>query len=307
MKTNTLPGLAEKKACIDKNQKERIVYQNQMLHYGLYTPDPHKAPWSSFPWHWHDEFEFGHILGGSILYKTNHHEFLLTEGDGIFINSGALHYLQPVEPVARTVLHSQFFDQSFLAGYPGSLYDVKYVAPVQETKALDAVPLYRKDKSSALFLEKLALCEEISLKNQPFSELRIRSIFSELWETVYSWALAKKDSKGTYDSAEDGRIKQMLSMIREHYSEKITARDLAATAHISERECYRIFRNILGVTPGDFIENIRLQKAQELLRYTDKSILEISLETGFGTSSYFCKTFKARHQITPNQYRKLKI
>lgn len=81
---------------------------------------------------------------------------------------------------------------------------------------------------------------------------------------------------------------------------------LAREIHISERECYRIFRNALGTTPGNLITSIRLQKAQELLRYTDKSILEIAVETGFGTESYFCKTFKAYHHITPGAYRRLK-
>lgn len=304
MKQSGYFEMPEKRCYIDKNQKETIIYQNQMLHYGLYTPDPRKAPWTSIPWHWHDEFEFGHVVGGSILYKTNHHEFILQKGDGIFINSGTLHYLQPLESVETVALYTQFFDHSFLAGYPGSIYDVKYITPVEETKSLDAVPLYQSSKKDAEFLHKLQQCETISLKKEPFFELRIRSIFSELWETVYSWTKEQKHRKQAYDSVEDERIKQMLSVIQERYSEKLTVADLAATAHISERECYRIFRNILGSTPGSFIELVRLQKAKELLRYTNKSILEIALETGFGTSSYFCKLFKASHHITPNQYRK---
>ncbi len=292
---------------IGKNKKETITYQSQMLHYGLYTPDPQKTSWTDVPWHWHNEFEFGHIIGGRIRYKTNHHEFILREGDGIFVNSGTLHYLQSLEPIENVALRTQFFDQSFLAGYPGGIYDMKYIVPVQETKSLDAVPLYQDQKCHAILLEKLGQCEEICLKKEPFFELRIRSIFSELWETVYSWAQEQKKHENTYDPAEDERIKRMLTLIQEHYGEKITVENLACTAHISERECYRIFRNILGSTPGNFIEQIRLQKAQELLRYTNKSILEIALETGFGTSSYFCKLFKACHHITPNQYRKMNI
>lgn len=298
---------AKSKCRIGKNKKEIITYQSEMLHYGLYTPDPQKASFTDIPWHWHDEFEFGHIIQGSILYKTNHHEFTLKKGDGIFVNSGTLHHLQPLESPAGTALRTQFFDQSFLAGYPGSIYDVKYIVPVQETKSLDAVPLYLDNPSHAGMLEKIRKCEEICLNKEPFFELRIRSIFSELWETVYSWAQEQKRNEKAYDPAEDERIKQMLSLIRERYGEKITVADLALTAHISERECYRIFQNILGITPGNFMEITRLQKAQELLRYTSKSILEIALETGFGTSSYFCKTFKAYHHITPNQYRKMEV
>lgn len=295
--------MEEKKFNLDKRKKEKIVFQSQMLHYGLYTPEPLKNIWLNIPWHWHDEFEFGYVAGGRILYKTNRHEFVLEEGDGIFINSGVLHYLQALEPVSKVRLSSQFFDKSFLAGYSGSLYDIKYVKPVKERKSLDAMPLYRSNEEHNRLLDKLCRCEKMVLTREPFFELRIRSLFSELWETVYSWAMAADENVKSYDYETDERIKKMLAVISEYFSEKITARDLAQAVHISERECYRIFQNTLGITPGNLITSIRLQKAQELLRYTDKSILEIAVETGFGTSSYFCKMFKAYHHITPNGYR----
>lgn len=291
---------------LDAQKKETIVFQSQMLHYGLYTPDPGREMWRHIPWHWHDEFEFGYTAEGSILYKTNRHEFLLNKGDGIFINSGTPHYLQAMEPVSEVRLSTQFFDQSFLAGYSGSIYDIRYLAPVKELRALDAVPLYRNNTDHACFLDRLCRCEELALKKEPFFELRIRSIFSELWETVYSWAMEAKDCGSRHDYEEDERIKKMLTFIGARYGERITAADLAREIHISERECYRIFRNTLGTTPGNLILSVRLQKAQELLWYTDKSILEIAVETGFGTSSYFCKMFKAYHHTTPRAYRMLK-
>ena len=71
-----------RKLDMDGRKKEKIVFQNQMLHYGLYVPRPEAYFFGDIPWHWHDEFEFGHILGGSMQYKTNHHEFILHEGDG---------------------------------------------------------------------------------------------------------------------------------------------------------------------------------------------------------------------------------
>lgn len=290
---------------MDERKKETIRFHGEMLHYGLYRSDPGAGYWGDIPWHWHDEFEFGYISGGSILYKTNRQEFVLREGDGVFINSGVLHYLHPIEPFSEVGLRSQFFDRTFLAGGSGNIFDIKYVAPVQEQKLLDAVPLYRDDEESRRFLKKMLECEKISLKGEPFFELRLRSHLSELWETVYSWAADRKFADSDYDPVEDERIKQILSYIQEHYHDKLSAADLGNEAHISERECYRLFQNILGITPGEFITSLRLQKAQEFLRDTDKSVLEIALETGFGTSSYFCKIFKEHHHITPNQYRKL--
>lgn len=292
---------------VNENKKETIRFQSQMMHYGLYLPRSESGLLNDIPWHWHDEFEFGYIFRGSMLYKTDRNEFILQEGDGIFINSGVLHYLHPMTHSAGTGLRSQFFDRTFLAGSSGSIFDIKYIAPVLEQKTLDAVPFYRSDAQSCAVLEKMLECEKMGMEKRPFFELRLRSLFSELWETIYSRAMEKKDVRDGYNPAENERIKKLLTYIQEHYSEKLTVAQLGREVHVSERECYRLFQNILGITPGEFIISLRLQKAQELLRFSDKSILEIALETGFGTSSYFCKTFREHHHMTPNQYRKMEL
>lgn len=288
---------------IDARKKETIVYRRQMMHYGLYLSQPDDAK-VDIPWHWHDEFEIGYVAEGKMLYKTNYHEFILNSGDGIFINSGVPHYLHPLEEQGALRLHTHFFDKIFLAGSPGSLFDMEYIAPVQEQKSLDAVPLYYHSKKDRLFLEKVQEAERLCLKEENFFELRLRSLFSELWETIYGWAMEKRDGDKPYNSLEDARIKKMLTYIQEHYEDKITAEMLAREAHISERECYRLFRSRLGTSPAEFMMSLRLQKAQELLRYTEKSVIDIAQETGFGTSSYFCKMFRQKHHLTPNQYRK---
>ena len=122
------------------NVKEKISYKSQMLHYGLY--DPGEGYFPEIPWHWHEEFEFGYLTGGAIRYKTAREEFILREGDGIFINSGVLHALHPEGNPESIRLHSQFFGREFLAGALGNIFDIRYLAPVAEQKALEAVPVY---------------------------------------------------------------------------------------------------------------------------------------------------------------------
>ena len=258
------------------------------------------------PWHWHDEFELGYISGGSVVYQTSGLTVTLHEGDGIFINSGVLHYLHPLEPCREARLQTQFFDKSFLAGSLGSLLDIKYVAPVLDQRQLEAVPLYRSDPESKGFLECLQKGVELCSRKEEFFELRLRNLFSELWESIYRWAAQKESSTPSVRrSIEDDRIKQMMRYVQAHFSEKISVSSIAASIPISERECYRLFQNSMGITPIEYLISVRLQNAQSLLMNTNKSILDIALETGFGSSSYFGKIFRSHHRLTPAQYRNL--
>lgn len=86
---------------LDSSLKETITYESQMLHYGLYTAGYQRVFQADIPWHWHDEFELGYISGGSVVYQTSGLTVTLHEGDGIFINSGVLHYLHPLEPAVK--------------------------------------------------------------------------------------------------------------------------------------------------------------------------------------------------------------
>lgn len=291
---------------LDSSLKETITYESQMLHYGLYTAGYQRVFQADIPWHWHDEFELGYISGGSVVYQTSGLTVTLHEGDGIFINSGVLHYLHPLEPCREARLQTQFFDKSFLEGSLGSLLDIKYVAPVLDQRQLEAVPLYRSDPESKGFLECLQKGVELCSRKEEFFELRLRNLFSELWESIYRWAAQKESSTPSLRrSIEDDRIKQMMRYVQAHFSEKISVSSIAASIPISERECYRLFQNSMGITPIEYLISVRLQNAQSLLMNTNKSILDIALETGFGSSSYFGKIFRSHHRLTPAQYRNL--
>ena len=61
------------------------------------------------------------------------------------------------------------------------------------------------------------------------------------------------------------------------------------------------------MSPMEYLTTLRLAKARELLMSTQKSILEIAVETGFGNSSYFGKLFKQQHHMTPKQYRSFAV
>jgi len=65
----------------------------------------------------------------------------------------------------------------------------------------------------------------------------------------------------------------------------------------------RKFKELVGVSPQDFITKSKLERAQQLLFYTDKSISEIAIEVGYNDPNYFSRIFKKTFQMTPKEYR----
>jgi len=100
------------------------------------------------------------------------------------------------------------------------------------------------------------------------------------------------------------RIQTMLEYIHQHYYEKLTLEQIAASAIISGRECLRCFQSCIHKTPFEYLLDYRVQVAERLLRTTDLPITEIALQTGFSDSAYFSRQFKELRKMSPSQYRK---
>ena len=103
-------------------------------------------------------------------------------------------------------------------------------------------------------------------------------------------------------------VNKAIDFMEIHYSEKITLEILAAEGCFSAWHFHRIFKGIVGETPQEYLNRVRLEKA---IMFMDQnySITKIALATGFSTSSHFCKTFKKQYSLSPKQWysRKLMI
>ena len=104
----------------------------------------------------------------------------------------------------------------------------------------------------------------------------------------------------------DSRIAAAVSYIEQNYSENISIDELSSVANMSSSRFYPVFRDALGVTPVDYINHYRVNRAIMLLNSEDeKSIEEISMSVGFESSTYFRRVFKKITGKTPKEYRKI--
>jgi AraC-like DNA-binding protein len=99
-------------------------------------------------------------------------------------------------------------------------------------------------------------------------------------------------------------VQQVLWYLEMNYMDPVAVDDVLAFCPMSRSHFHAVFREVTGRTLITALREIRVGKARDLLRTTERSILEISMECGFGGLSHFCHTFKALTGVSPGQWRK---
>ena len=91
----------------------------------------------------------------------------------------------------------------------------------------------------------------------------------------------------------------------EHYAEEIRVETLGRIANLSPSYYHKLFTETFGISPGKYLQNLRLSYAKMLLITTTLPILAVSERSGFSSQHYFTARFKAAYQMSPLNYRRM--
>lgn len=109
----------------------------------------------------------------------------------------------------------------------------------------------------------------------------------------------------TEEISEKSELKETIEFIENNYSNpELSNTLLAEKIHISEVYFRRIFKESFGITPKQFILDIRIKKAKQLISYNELNITKIAELCGFSTVYHFCRAFKEKTGLTPTEYKK---
>ena len=101
----------------------------------------------------------------------------------------------------------------------------------------------------------------------------------------------------------DARIAPILEYIQQHLHEAISVEQLADRACLTKSYFIRRFRQVVGITPIQYVQKRKVQHAQKLLLESEKSVGQIAAEVGFADTAYFIRIFKSHIGYTPQEYR----
>jgi len=100
-------------------------------------------------------------------------------------------------------------------------------------------------------------------------------------------------------------VKQVQLYIQEHYKENISLTEIADVMKINYNYLSTIYKSVTNENMMDYLTNLRINKAKELLLTTKLKIMQISEQTGYSDPKYFIKRFRQMLGVTPNEYRQL--
>ena len=110
-----------------------------------------------------------------------------------------------------------------------------------------------------------------------------------------------KKSKLGFD--QDFVVKKATDFMFENYSQPVSVKELAKLCHLSVSQMNRRFHQACQMSPKQFLLNVRLKIASQLLATSDEPITSIVVDTGFFDQSHFSRYFRRSFGMSPNEYR----
>jgi AraC-like DNA-binding protein len=284
----------------------------------------HQYPNMRAECHWHIDLEFTRIFRGHMMYFVSGEIIRLEEGQAIFVNSRQLHYgfsddgsdcefscslLNPSRMGALTAIHERFVAPLVAdSSLPYAVFDEHDEAGDRVVRLLDQVHSAKFGDHALETPRTVPQTAAGMMLTDDLASLTVISCFYALTRELLDVSRQRhagesRTSAMTHDPHIDV-LRAMVDYVQQHYVRPITLDQIAAAGSVGRTTCAKIFRDLLGQTPIEFVNDVRVRAAAELLRSTRLPIASIADRSGFASASFFTRTFRRVMHVTPFEYRK---
>ncbi len=244
-----------------------------------------------FSEHWHEYLELWYLKKGDVVISHSGKESRIQPGDLAIANSNELHAGYSVGSEFEyfcIIIDPVFFSTELLQGH----FVFKNVISGDETI---------KSCLEEVF-------EEYSGQKVGF-DLVIKSKLYEVLAYLVRNHIACHITDEEY-FARTGkleRIAPVVKYIETNYNADISYEELARLVNVSKYHFCHLFKEATGKTVVQYINDVRLDKAYELLKNTDMNITQVSMAVGFNDMNYFSRVFRKKNRISPSKVRNNRV
>jgi AraC-like DNA-binding protein len=235
-----------------------------------------------------NEYQMLYLIEGEGLFKSAHQpETRIKEGDIYLVFPGEWHSYHPLEDVGW---------KSYWIGFKGQNMDVR----VKNGFLSPEKPIYHvgfNDQIVGLYRN----AYEEAINEAAYSQQLLAGIVNHLIGMMYS--LERNISLGLYKGHVE-MINRARLRIREAVETNLTIQQIADEMGVSYSNFRKLFKEYAGISPSLYQQDLKLQRAKELLSTTDMSIKEIAYKLNFDSPDYFSAKFKIKTGRKPSELRR---
>ena len=257
--------------------------------------------------HWHYFMEFIYMLDGTGLIECNGQSYIVNAGDLIIFHPEAIHavYSTSNAPLRYEVMK---FDVNKLYTENDYAPKLQIILRKASKDPNNSICFREKELKGLPVRETFERCrQELEVKDYGYDIILHDRICNLLVALIRIWRKNGFDTNTI--KAEDTKtdtFREITAYIDAHVGDALKVEELADMCNMSYSYFAKNFKQFYGRSCKEYIEFVRVCKAEDLLMFTDYDLSYISQETGFSDSSHLIKTFKAWKGVTPKQYRSRK-
>lgn len=254
--------------------------------------------------HWHNYLEISYVKQGIGRYYIENKVYDIAPGDIVVINNIEPHYME-VLPPQTMVQPVVMFDGRLISDGSSQLFDSQYLEPFFARGSNFSNKIDRHtDVGKKIFTLLTEIESEYTAQRvgyQLMIKAKLLSIFTYLIR--YYQDAGKTATSPARKSKKLEQLQVVFEYIDSQLDQPLILEDLAALVYMTPSYFCTFFKKSTGFTPTQYIHNVRVGRAIELLQTTSRGVYDIAIECGFGNLAHFNRTFKRVTGKTPTAIR----
>ena len=243
--------------------------------------------------HYHNWYEIFIVTNGSCEFSVYDKFYKIKEGTAMLLQPGVFHYYTSISGCEYVVFE-------VTAGYINRYFSSEASEILLNCFNSQTISLTENELFECIRFSEIAGRENTSSLSDEF--LAIAAVLNILNHASDQTASTSANPQRK-NAAQ--KLNYITNYISNNFREIDSVAELAKKCYISKSHMCRIFKEQLGVSVSSYINNVKINTARELLISGNMTILEIAVESGFNSTQYFHKIFKAQFGCSPNEFRSM--
>ncbi len=252
-----------------------------------------------FNWHYHPEYELTYIVESKGLRLVGDHVCNYEDGDLIFLGPNLPHTWASDNhngPISKK-------NKAMVIQFPESIFNFQLneFRNIKEMFSRSSRGIHFKGscltkiKDNLIELEKLSGISKMMKLFEVLEKLSSCKDYELIASKLYEPVLGKKNEE---------RLDQVCQFLHQKFAEDISLDEIATIANMTITSFCRFFKKMTGQTFTEYLNELRIGRACQLLVESNKNISEIAFESGFNSSTHFNRIFSKEKNVSPSIFRK---